>query len=106
MYTREYGGLRTPPQPGVLGVTPGIRRGDVVSVWVDMEGKCLKGARGYDGPLLFAGNGVAQLVCLCVLVRFHWVLSSNPERPRRLVLCDLPMSDVEYTFTISKSHRT
>lgn len=49
-------------QPGVLGASPGIRAGYLASVWVDVDGKCQKGRRDYDGPLMFVGNGQTQLV--------------------------------------------
>ncbi|KAL9971447.1 hypothetical protein ACROYT_G023969 [Oculina patagonica] len=48
--------------PGVMAAHPGIDRGDVVSVYADLDGKCRKGlTKQYDGKKLFVGNGTAVL---------------------------------------------
>jgi len=48
--------------PGVMAAHPGIERGDLVSVYADLEGKCRKGlTKPYDGQKLFVGNGTAVL---------------------------------------------
>jgi len=40
----------------------GIERGDLVSVYADLESKCRKGlTKPYDGQKLFVGNGTAVL---------------------------------------------
>lgn len=40
----------------------GIERGDLVSVYADLEGKCRKGlTKPYDGQKVFVGNGTAVL---------------------------------------------
>ena len=44
------------------GCLSGIGRGDVVSVYADLEGKCRRGlTKPYDGQKVFVGNGVAVL---------------------------------------------
>ncbi|XP_035688833.1 tRNA (cytosine(72)-C(5))-methyltransferase NSUN6-like isoform X1 [Branchiostoma floridae] len=48
--------------PGVLGATADVQAGDQVSVYVDVEGKCLRGfQKPYSGPRVFVGNGVARM---------------------------------------------
>lgn len=43
-------------------ITTGIDRGDVVSVYADLDSKCRKGlTKPYDGKKLFVGNGTAVL---------------------------------------------
>ena len=39
----------------------GLQCGDVVSVFSDVRGKCLKGSTAYDGEVLHVGNGVAKM---------------------------------------------
>lgn len=40
----------------------GLRAGDTVSVYADLDGKCLKGwAAHYDGRKLLVGNGISQV---------------------------------------------
>ncbi|XP_078655899.1 tRNA (cytosine(72)-C(5))-methyltransferase NSUN6-like [Branchiostoma floridae x Branchiostoma belcheri] len=48
--------------PGVLGATADVQAGDHVSVYVDVEGKCLRGyQKPYQGSRVFVGNGVARM---------------------------------------------
>ncbi|XP_020626279.1 putative methyltransferase NSUN6 isoform X2 [Orbicella faveolata] len=48
--------------PGVMAAHPGIERGDLVSAFADLEGKCRKGlTKPYDGQKVFVGNGTAVL---------------------------------------------
>lgn len=46
--------------PGVLGVTPGVGVGELVAVYVDLDDKCLRGSKGFDGRKMFIGNGIAM----------------------------------------------
>ncbi len=40
----------------------GLLRGDFVSVYADMDKKCLKGSTGvYTGATMFVGNGRAEM---------------------------------------------
>lgn len=40
----------------------GVRRGDEVSVYTDVDGDCLKGlSKTYTGHKVFVGNGVAHV---------------------------------------------
>ncbi|XP_071157585.1 tRNA (cytosine(72)-C(5))-methyltransferase NSUN6-like isoform X2 [Mytilus edulis] len=46
---------------GILGCPSGTRAGDKVSVYADVDGKCLRGlTKTYDGQKLFVGNGIVQ----------------------------------------------
>lgn len=38
-----------------------MKAGDVVSVFSDIEGRCTRGATGFQGNKVFVGNGVAQM---------------------------------------------
>lgn len=38
----------------------GVKVGDEVNIFADMDGKCLKGAKEYAGTLRFLGVGVAK----------------------------------------------
>ncbi|XP_059172386.1 tRNA (cytosine(72)-C(5))-methyltransferase NSUN6-like [Physella acuta] len=47
---------------GIMGILHNTRAGDLVSVYADLDGKCLKGrASVYDGQKLHVGNGVSQV---------------------------------------------
>ncbi|XP_064614064.1 tRNA (cytosine(72)-C(5))-methyltransferase NSUN6-like [Liolophura sinensis] len=47
---------------GIMGCHPGVRRGDEVSVYTDVDGACLKGlSKIYSGHKAFVGNGLARL---------------------------------------------
>jgi len=46
---------------GILGCPQNLKTGDTVSVFCDLDGKCLKGYAGtYTGNKLHVGNGIAQ----------------------------------------------
>ncbi|VDI01025.1 Hypothetical predicted protein [Mytilus galloprovincialis] len=46
---------------GILGCPSGVRAGDKVSVYADVDGKCLRGlTKTYEGQKLFVGNGIVQ----------------------------------------------
>ncbi|GAB6020012.1 Putative methyltransferase nsun6 [Chamberlinius hualienensis] len=46
--------------PGVLGANKNLKKNDVVAVYCDLDGKCLRGAtKIYTGKKYFLGNGVA-----------------------------------------------
>ncbi|XP_039769937.1 tRNA (cytosine(72)-C(5))-methyltransferase NSUN6 isoform X1 [Ornithorhynchus anatinus] len=47
--------------PGILAASGGMKAGEVVSVYSDVEGKCRKGAKGFDGTQAFLGNGISEL---------------------------------------------
>ena len=38
-----------------------MKCGDVVSVFSDMEGKCTRGAKDFQGKKVFLGNGVSEM---------------------------------------------
>ncbi|CAH1790954.1 unnamed protein product [Owenia fusiformis] len=45
---------------GIMGAPPIMKPGDLVSVFVDLDGKCLKGLpKSFDGARYFLGNGKA-----------------------------------------------
>ena len=45
-----------------LCVSSGVQRGDKVSVYVDVEGRCRKGlVKRFDGVKLHVGNGHAEV---------------------------------------------
>lgn len=39
----------------------GMKAGDEVSVYSDIEGKCKRGAVEFDGIKVFIGNGIAEV---------------------------------------------
>ncbi|KAK3109203.1 hypothetical protein FSP39_025417 [Pinctada imbricata] len=46
---------------GIMGAPPNMLAGDHVSVYADLDGKCLKGSnKVYTGNKTYVGNGVAQ----------------------------------------------
>ncbi|KAM6977349.1 tRNA (cytosine(72)-C(5))-methyltransferase NSUN6 [Aplochiton taeniatus] len=47
--------------PGILGTPKFMKPGDVVSVFSDLEGKCTRGAKDFEGKKVFLGNGVAEI---------------------------------------------
>ncbi|XP_027703610.1 putative methyltransferase NSUN6 isoform X2 [Vombatus ursinus] len=47
--------------PGILSASKFMKAGDVVSVYSDIEGKCKKGAKEFDGKKVFLGNGISEL---------------------------------------------
>ncbi|XP_030612754.1 putative methyltransferase NSUN6 isoform X2 [Archocentrus centrarchus] len=47
--------------PGILASPKYMKAGDVVSVFSDLEGRCTRGATGFQGKKVFVGNGVAEM---------------------------------------------
>ncbi|XP_068942375.1 tRNA (cytosine(72)-C(5))-methyltransferase NSUN6 isoform X2 [Petaurus breviceps papuanus] len=47
--------------PGITSASKFMKAGDVVSVYSDIEGKCKKGAKEFDGKKVFLGNGISEL---------------------------------------------
>uniref|UniRef100_A0A8C2VAG1 NOP2/Sun RNA methyltransferase 6 n=2 Tax=Chinchilla lanigera TaxID=34839 RepID=A0A8C2VAG1_CHILA len=47
--------------PGIVSASSFMKAGDVVSVYSDINGKCKKGAREFDGTKVFLGNGISAL---------------------------------------------
>ncbi|KAM3860532.1 tRNA (cytosine(72)-C(5))-methyltransferase NSUN6 [Diretmus argenteus] len=47
--------------PGIIASAKYMKSGDMVSVFSDLEGKCTRGARCFQGKRVFLGNGVAQM---------------------------------------------
>ena len=47
--------------PGIVGLAPSIRPGARVSVMADIENKCLRGAKQFQGETRHVGNGVIQV---------------------------------------------
>ena len=47
--------------PGIVGLAPSIRPGAPVSVMADIENKCLRGAKQFQGETRHVGNGVIQV---------------------------------------------
>ncbi|KAM9501024.1 tRNA (cytosine(72)-C(5))-methyltransferase NSUN6 isoform 1-T1 [Clarias gariepinus] len=47
--------------PGVLGAPKFMKTGDVVSVFSDVEGRCTRGAKEFQGKKVFLGNGVCMM---------------------------------------------
>lgn len=44
--------------PGILSISPGVCKNSEVNVFVDIDKKCLKGAKGYNGKKFYIGKGV------------------------------------------------
>lgn len=38
-----------------------MKAGDLVSVYADIEGKCKRGAKEFEGAKVFLGNGISEL---------------------------------------------
>ncbi|XP_006869950.1 PREDICTED: putative methyltransferase NSUN6 [Chrysochloris asiatica] len=47
--------------PGIVSASKFMKTGDVISVYSDIKGKCKKGAKEFDGPKVFIGNGISEL---------------------------------------------
>ncbi|XP_029935867.1 putative methyltransferase NSUN6 isoform X1 [Myripristis murdjan] len=47
--------------PGIMASPKFMKSGDVVSVFSDLEGKCTRGAKSFQGKRAFLGNGVAEM---------------------------------------------
>lgn len=57
-----------------------MKSGDVVSVFSDLEGKCTRGAKSFQGKRAFLGNGVAEMdrsSIFCPDEPAKWVDSSH-----------------------------
>ncbi|XP_037693597.1 tRNA (cytosine(72)-C(5))-methyltransferase NSUN6 isoform X2 [Choloepus didactylus] len=46
--------------PGIVSASKFMKAGDVVSVYSDIQGKCKKGAKEFDGTKVFLGNGISE----------------------------------------------
>uniref|UniRef100_A0A4W4DV71 SAM-dependent MTase RsmB/NOP-type domain-containing protein n=1 Tax=Electrophorus electricus TaxID=8005 RepID=A0A4W4DV71_ELEEL len=60
--------------PGVLSTPKFMKVGDVVSVFSDVEGRCTRGAKEFQGKKVFLGNGV------CVMDRSDIFCTEGPIR--------------------------
>ncbi|XP_015473210.1 tRNA (cytosine(72)-C(5))-methyltransferase NSUN6 isoform X2 [Parus major] len=47
--------------PGIVSTSRFVKAGDLVSVYSDIEGKCKRGAKEFDGVKVFLGNGISEL---------------------------------------------
>lgn len=47
--------------PGIVSASKFMKAGDVISVYSDINGKCKKGAKEFDGTKVFLGNGISEL---------------------------------------------
>ncbi|XP_072544149.1 tRNA (cytosine(72)-C(5))-methyltransferase NSUN6 isoform X2 [Salminus brasiliensis] len=47
--------------PGVLSAPKFMKEGDAVSVFSDVEGRCTRGAKEFQGKKVFLGNGVCMM---------------------------------------------
>ena len=47
--------------PGIVSLAPSIRPGDSVSVLADINSKCLRGAKQFEGETRHVGNGVLKV---------------------------------------------
>ncbi|XP_061208130.1 tRNA (cytosine(72)-C(5))-methyltransferase NSUN6 isoform X3 [Neopsephotus bourkii] len=47
--------------PGIISTSRFLKPGDLVSVYSDIEGKCKKGAKEFEGVKVFLGNGISEL---------------------------------------------
>ena len=47
--------------PGILSTPPDLVAGEKVSVWADVRGACLRGAKSFNGESFFVGNGTAKV---------------------------------------------
>lgn len=47
--------------PGVIAAPAGLKKEDLVSVFVDLDKKCLKGSLKFDGQKFFIGNGIMKV---------------------------------------------
>ncbi|XP_036453519.1 tRNA (cytosine(72)-C(5))-methyltransferase NSUN6 isoform X1 [Colossoma macropomum] len=90
--------------PGVLSAPKFMKAGDTVSVFSDVEGKCTRGAKEFQGKKVFLGNGVcamdrAEIFCAegpirGVAIRMVEALYQSPSfdgvLPNELFLQNLP----------------
>ncbi|KAJ7408300.1 putative methyltransferase NSUN6 [Pitangus sulphuratus] len=47
--------------PGIVSTSRFVKAGDLVSVYSDIEGKCKRGAKEFEGVKVFLGNGISEL---------------------------------------------
>ncbi|XP_063180773.1 tRNA (cytosine(72)-C(5))-methyltransferase NSUN6 [Chroicocephalus ridibundus] len=47
--------------PGIISTSRFMKAGDLVSVYSDIEGKCKRGAKEFEGVKVFLGNGISEL---------------------------------------------
>lgn len=47
--------------PGIVSASKFMKAGDVISVYSDINSKCKKGAKEFDGTKVFLGNGISEL---------------------------------------------
>ncbi|NXA71842.1 NOP2 methyltransferase, partial [Thryothorus ludovicianus] len=47
--------------PGIVSTSRFVKAGDLVSVYSDIEGRCKRGAKEFDGVKVFLGNGISEL---------------------------------------------
>ncbi|XP_048806456.1 tRNA (cytosine(72)-C(5))-methyltransferase NSUN6 [Lagopus muta] len=47
--------------PGIISTSRFVKAGDLVSVYSDIEGKCKRGAKEFEGVKVFLGNGISEL---------------------------------------------
>ncbi|XP_063062283.1 tRNA (cytosine(72)-C(5))-methyltransferase NSUN6 [Engraulis encrasicolus] len=47
--------------PGIVSAPMTLQVGDTVSVYSDVEGRCCRGAKSFDGQKVFLGNGVCEM---------------------------------------------
>ncbi|NWH81710.1 NOP2 methyltransferase, partial [Piaya cayana] len=47
--------------PGIVSTSKFMKAGDLVSVYSDIEGKCKRGAKEFEGVKVFLGNGVSEV---------------------------------------------
>ncbi|XP_004716070.1 tRNA (cytosine(72)-C(5))-methyltransferase NSUN6 isoform X2 [Echinops telfairi] len=46
--------------PGIVAASKFMKAGDTVSVYSDIKGRCKRGAKEFDGPKVFLGNGISE----------------------------------------------
>ena len=47
--------------PGILCISPHLQKGDRVSIFADVQGKCLRGSKTFSGKLFHVGEGVLNV---------------------------------------------
>ncbi|NXX48059.1 NOP2 methyltransferase, partial [Tricholaema leucomelas] len=47
--------------PGIISTSRFMKAGDLVSVYSDIEGKCKRGAKEFEGVKVFLGNGISEV---------------------------------------------
>jgi len=61
---------------GVLCAPTTLKRGDTVSVYVDLSKKCLKGSKTYEGTKLYLGNGYCHMSRKDIFMQKHDLVSN------------------------------